>query len=98
MTTTTETVIPTARPAGLSNQCHEYMRNPLILQGSTLPEDGPLLVQCKEQASRRLVLQNCGDTYTVKFCQHHYERLKEQIEAGRSLVEILEEQELEARR
>lgn len=89
---------PVARPAGMGDQCEEYYRNPLVQEADLPLEGAPLLVRCKDQASRRLVLQNCQDVYTVKFCQHHYERLKAQIEGGRSPVEILEDQELEAHR
>jgi hypothetical protein len=84
----TQTLIyPQPRPAGLGNQCEEYTRRPTCQE--YIPEDGPLLIRCKSLASRRLVLLNGSDAYTVKFCDNHYQELKAQIEAGKSLVKIL---------
>lgn len=87
-----------ARPAGLGDQCEEYTRRPLPICQEYIPADGPLLVRCKNQAIHRLVLQNGRDAYTVKFCDAHHRALKADIEAGKSLVEILDEREMEARR
>jgi hypothetical protein len=78
------------RPAGMTSTCEEYERN--------LPGQEPLLVRCKAPASHRLEISNDGDCYAVKFCDRHYQRLTEDIKAGKSLVEILDDRSLEVAR